>query len=225
YYPNDAMPRGEVAYLLYMLKALADNDVAANDSSIWANGKKQVSYNEERGVLMPKQLKNAYAFDDCGKMSKYASEAWYPDFLKTLDGPGAKDPILPRITDACFSKEAGRLIILVDEGYMKLSSIYKYTVNKSAGALEHADFPGNPAYGIVSIPQFGKRQGDFIPLTGEVGDAGGGTQCYFEYYFEKNLLALQRCRTFSSGETVGGTPTHPVYGSGQTIYTPWKIIK
>ncbi len=225
YYPNDGMPRGEVAYLLYMLKALVDNDVAANDSSIWANGKKQVSYNEERGVLMPKQLKDAYEFDGCGKIDQYASEAWYPDFLKSLEAPGAKNPILPRIVDACFSKDAGTLIILVDEGYLELSSIYKYTINKPVGALEHADFPGDPSHAIYRISDFGKRQGDFIPLMGEVGDAGAGTQCYFEYYFEKNFLSIQRCRSFTFDETVGGTPTNPVYGgSGERIYGSWKII-
>lgn len=224
YFPDQSMTRGEVAYLLYMSKALRDNDVVANDSSLWANGKKQVLMNEERGLLMPKQFPDAYAFDGCGKIDQYATETWYPNFLKALN-PASKDPILPRIVDACFSKEAGRLIILVDEGYLELSSIYKYTVNKPLGALEHALSPGNSAYG-VSIPEFGKRQGNYIPLMGEVGDAGAGTQCYFEYYFEKNFLALQRCRSISFDETVGGTPTKPVYsGSGKRIYGPWKIIK
>lgn len=214
YFPDGGMTRGEVAYLLFNLKALKDDGAVANDTSQLDTEKG--NYNYERGMLMPKRLADAYVFDGCGKMNIYASQAWYAEWKTAALTANIN---LSNITDACFSSEAGRLIFLVDEGYMKLTSVYKYTIK---GAIEKASFSGGTSEAVANIQEFGKRKGGYIPLVGVMGDAGTGTQYSFEYYFGKNVLLLKRHRIFTFDETVGGTPTQPVYsGTGKAVYGPW----
>lgn len=219
YFPDQDMTRGEVAYLLYMMKALKDNGLAAHDSALWSGDRSNILFNDERGILLPKMLSDVYAFDGCGKVADaYPKESWYAEWKVVVTAAGID---VTKIVDACYSMEAKRLIFLVQGGYLELTPIYKYSVD--TGMLEKAIFTGNPSYAIASIPEFGKRQGNFISLIGEAGDAGAGTQYAFEYYFGKNVLELRRTREISFDERVGGTPTKPIYyGSGKAIYGPWK---
>lgn len=198
YFPDAGMTRGEVAYLLFNLKSFKDNGVISNDPSQYNKENGLILYNDERGMLMPRRLADAYRFDGCGKMNdKYALESWYAEWKAAATSAKID---LTKIQDACMSNEMGRLIFIVDEGYMKLSSIYKYTIK---GAIQKAGFTGDKAYEIAQINSFGKRNGNFIPLVGEVGDAGCGTTFNYKYYFEKNVLQLGDHKSYCFDEKTG----------------------
>ncbi len=189
YFPSEPMSRGEVAYLLYMIKALVDNDVAAHDSSIWANGKQNVLYNEERGVLMPKQHSDAYAFDGCGKMSDtYAKASWYAGWKKIATDAGID---VMKISDACFSAKAGVLVFMIPGDYAEMANIYKYDTKVSGkDSLSKASLIPSDRQWFASPEKFGKRIGNFIRLVGMGGDAGCSSEQHFEYFFEKNVIRL-----------------------------------
>lgn len=185
YFPDQSMTRGEVAYLLYMSKALKDNNVAAHDGSIWANGKKEVLYNEERGLLMPKQFSDAYGFDGCGKMDIYAKESWYNAWKSAALAVKIE---VTKISDACYSPEKNVLIFMVPQGYAYMSDIYKYDGVK----FDKASFTHGDRQWFAGPEEFGKRMGTYISLIGHSGDAGCGSDQYFEYYYGQNIVKLTK---------------------------------
>ena len=121
-------------------------------------------------------------FDGCGKTEKYAQEVWYENF-KT-----AAAAILPQSPEACYSKNGFMVVLMVPGGYCEGSTLYKYSIGTAA--LQKATVDSKERGCLASPQQFGRRDGNVIKLVGTEGDAGCGSQMYFDYDFINNKITL-----------------------------------
>lgn len=182
YAPNDGMSRGEVAEMLYRMKAAIDND-----STIFVEDS-----------FIPNAI-GTLAFDNCGVLSDYASENWYSNLTLNLadEDLGERLNTFPSVGEACLSLDGETLVFIVPEsGFANGDArVYKYdTVND---VLDEASYQGFVNYGDSQInpPQvilnsFEEREGAFINMTGVVGDAGSGVTFRAEYYYADNRVVL-----------------------------------
>ncbi|HBB02847.1 MAG: hypothetical protein US89_C0007G0030 [Candidatus Peregrinibacteria bacterium GW2011_GWF2_38_29] len=157
------------------------------------------------------------SFDGCGKLDQYKTKSWYAELEKRAqNGNFVKEPVrgvanypiekatLKDVNDACFSENGDLLVMLIPGEYAQGPTIYRFDT-VSPYNLEKATYSNKMRNWLASPDEFGKRVGDVIEMIGKSGDAGFGTDMYFEYNFKTNVIELKKEYNYSADEPDKGT--------------------
>lgn len=137
------------------------------------------------------------SFGKCGTADEHKSQAWYPNFIRSLSKFVAnlndKDILetgIFNVSGMCLSLDKTTLIAITSGGYCEAGSLFKYDI--PGNVLTKAVF-NDHGRGCVSWPsEFGKIAGNIMSLQGSGGDAGCGNTMYYEYNFVDNKIELKK---------------------------------
>jgi len=126
-------------------------------------------------------------FNRCAHLSTFIYDSWYADFREIALSQGVS---LAAATSACFSESGQLLAFIIPKGQCQSSDIYRY--NLAAKSLLEATVNDNGRGCLVTIEEFGKRQGAVLKLEAVEEKNDCRTEQYFDYDYTKNTLTLKR---------------------------------
>ncbi|MFC1730935.1 hypothetical protein ACFL6I_11430 [candidate division KSB1 bacterium] len=153
-------------------------------------------------VLVPpspeEEIIGEVKFDNCGKLSLFIYEDWYPEFRDGIQ----KQFVQPSdITSVCHSDNANMLIALAEGLDCKSPAVFKFNTNTKT--LGRARIDGKGVSCLSSPEMFGKRDGNVIHLRAEGSDASCSWKNYYDYNFITNVFALKDRFLICQGDVEG----------------------
>ena len=143
----------------------------------------------------------AAIFDGCkSDIDGYTDRVWFHDLALKMGQRGLT------VTDyytgeACYADNAGTVIFLHNGDYCSSGTLYRYYTDTKA--LQAAHFVNDVGGCQATFGEFGKREGEIIPLSAEFGDAGCMAEVENEYNFITNEIVKVKSRSRCENEPFG----------------------
>ena len=137
-----------------------------------------------------------FAFNNCGFITSFVYEDWYPGLRDEL----AKVNIKPAdISSACYSEKGSMVAVIAQTGvYCEGPRIYKF--NTDTNTFGGAKVVSKGVSCLATIEAFGRRDGAVINTNGERTDENCTYKDYFKYNYGKNSLKLTATRSKCGSE-------------------------
>jgi hypothetical protein len=160
------------------------------------------------------------AFNECGSDEDYRGYPWYnllktnlhemarqPEYINLSFYRHNPDPPKLPIVDMCLSLDQKFAIGIYGVDYCDSGFVFRYNIDEDL--IEVAKYLDDYRIGCkASLSEFGKREGNIIPVKSFFGDAGFISHGTWEYDFTKNTLKLKEiCHGSHSFEDKNGDGT------------------
>ncbi|MBU0598575.1 hypothetical protein KKF61_06345 [Patescibacteria group bacterium] len=148
----------------------------------------------------PDNLITEIVFDSCKGIGGYQSNTWFSNMEEWIN-KYEETYTIEDIVDACLSLDGKMIILLVTGDDCEGIHVYKYFIGYDNGVWKAEEiFQGKEC--LVSATDFGKRQGQIIPIKGTGVDSGCSSVMDYEYNIRQHILELKRETVQCEGQDV-----------------------